>query len=63
MRLLWLNVVENVVTSFPLSFPENEKVLENQRFSRTLDGGDKRDRTADLLNAIDFSQGVPPKIC
>ena len=31
---------------------QNEKVLEYQRFSRTLGGGDKRDRTADLLNAI-----------
>ena len=29
-----------------------EKVLESHWFSRTYDGGDKRDRTADLLNAI-----------
>ena len=41
--------------SFPLvrlSFPEKQKILENQWFSRIQCGGDKRDRTADLLNAI-----------
>jgi len=31
---------------------KNEKNLENTWFSRLSVGGDKRDRTADLLNAI-----------
>ena len=34
------------------SFHQNEKILGNTRFPRICVGGDKRDRTADLLNAI-----------
>ena len=36
--------------------PIKQKILGNTRFPRILVGGDKRDRTADLLNAI---QRVP----
>ena len=34
------------------SFHQNEKILGNTRLPRICVGGDKRDRTADLLNAI-----------
>ena len=46
IRAYPLHFGQNVVERFPLSgrgFPENEKVLENQWFSRTYHGGDKRD--------------------
>ena len=36
----------------PASFPLKQKILGNTRFPRIHHGGDKRDRTADLLNAI-----------
>ena len=41
----------------PFSFPKNKKILENQWFSRIQCGGDKRDRTADLLNAMSAIRG------
>ena len=46
IRAYPLHFGQCVVERFPLSgggFPENEKVLENQWFSRTYHGGDKRD--------------------
>ena len=44
--------------SFPLAapgFPLKQKTLETLSFQGFCIGGDKRDRTADLLNAMDFS--------
>ena len=56
-----LNVVADVVKKFPplrgLVSLKNKKILENQWLSRIYHGGDKRDRTADLLNATSACGG------
>ena len=52
MSICGRNCGQRVSPLVGASFPEKEKVLENITFSRTYYGGDKRDRTADLLNAI-----------
>ena len=52
----WTNVVVNVVKKFPSLRPlvslKMKKSLKTNGFQGFLRGGDKRDRTADLLNAM-----------
>ena len=63
IRAYPLHFGQNLVERVPLSgggFPENEKVLENQWFSRTYHGGDKRDlnRAVRPINTTDESRDL-----
>ncbi len=49
---MWSRMWSKVSHTMRPSFPVKQKILGNTRFPRICLGGDKRDRTADLLNAI-----------
>ena len=44
---------QNTSANYEKSFRKQKKALKTNGF-QGFDGGDKRDRTADLLNAMDF---------
>ena len=53
---------QNTSANYEKSFRKQKKALKTNGF-QGFDGGDKRDRTADLLNAMSFRHGHNRQEC